>query len=145
MAAENGIFGVAVMAVLVLLVAGRTWAFLFAYRLKVEERTVVALVVLPFIALLVVKQFSGGLDMHKDLFIFLAAAANLPQLISRAVYRQISSPLAAPRQAPPVPMEAQAHSEESWTRDLPPGDLSTPKYEKRTHEYQKSAPSHGGD
>jgi hypothetical protein len=113
---------VAVMAVLVLLVAGRTWAFLFAYKLKTEERTVAALVVLPFIALLVVKQFSFGLDMHKDLFIFLAAAVNLPQLVSRAAYRQLSSPSAV-HQAPAVPMETPAHSEESWTRSPRTGAL----------------------
>jgi O-antigen ligase len=123
LAAENGIFGVAVMFVLVLLVAGRTWAFLFAYKLKAEERTVAALVVLPFIALLVVKQFSFGLDMHKDLFIFLAAAVNLPQLVSRAAgYRQFSPPSAA-HQAPPVPVETSAHSEASWTRSPRTGGL----------------------
>lgn len=111
------------MFVLVLLVVGRTWVFLFAYKLKAEECTVAALVVLPFIALLVIKQFSFELTSHKDLFIFLAAAANLPQFVSRAVsYRQLSS-LPAVHQAPPVPVETPAHSEASWTRSPRPGSL----------------------
>ena len=91
LASELGIFGVAAMAGLVLLVFGRTWTFLFTRRITGEERDLAMLIILSFIALLVIKQFSFGLTAHKDMFIFLAAIVNLPLIFPDTARRKRSS------------------------------------------------------
>jgi O-antigen ligase len=123
--AENGLVGVAVMVTLILLVARCTWIYLFrSRRLDDNVRTVAFLVLFPFIALLVIKQFSFDLTMHKDLFIFLAAVVNLSQFVSPAPKAQRPLLVSTAHQAPSVATEAQPHTEEGLDRRPNTGVLS---------------------
>jgi O-antigen ligase len=95
-AAENGLVGLVPLAMLIVLVLGRTRRYMFAQRwMPPEQASMVFAVLLPLIGLLMVKQFSFELTTHKDLFVFFALAVNLPYLLSRIAGEQEQRPLEA--------------------------------------------------
>jgi O-antigen ligase len=81
-AVENGLVGLIFFVIFLSIVAGYGFRFLTVYYpFLTESGQKLGLMVLTVgIALLVGRQFSFGLDMHKDLFAFLGLVVNLPLL-----------------------------------------------------------------
>ncbi len=79
-AVENGLVGLIFFGVFLGIVGWYCFRFLtFYYRSLTKSEQKMGLMILTVgLALLVGRQFSFGLDMHKDLFVFLALIVNLP-------------------------------------------------------------------
>jgi O-antigen ligase len=81
-AAENGVFGLLLFICFLFSVIQKGFKYIILYLPKLNEyHKNIGLIVLTLsMTLFIEKQFSYGLDMHKDLFVFLGLMINLPLL-----------------------------------------------------------------
>ena len=89
-AAENGIVGLIVFICFLFAIARIGFRYLTYYFSRLDKNSgVTGLIILTIsLSLFIEKQFSYGLDMHKDLFAFLGLVVNLP-LITRYDYNKV--------------------------------------------------------
>jgi len=91
-AAENGVFGLLLFICFLFSVIKKGFKYIILYLPKLDEYSKnIGLIILTLsVTLFIVKQFSYGLDMHKDLFVFLGLMVNLPLLSNSHKIRNIS-------------------------------------------------------
>lgn len=91
-AAENGIFGLLLFICFLFSVIQKGVKYIILYLPKLDEYSKnIGLIILTLsVTLFIEKQFSYGLDMHKDLFVFLGLMVNLPLLSHSHKIRNIS-------------------------------------------------------
>jgi O-antigen ligase len=79
-AAENGVFGLLLFICFLFSVIQKGFKYIILYLPKLDEYSKnIGLIILTLsVTLFIEKQFSYGLDMHKDLFVFLGLIVNLP-------------------------------------------------------------------
>ncbi|MCD6318040.1 O-antigen ligase family protein, partial [Candidatus Aerophobetes bacterium] len=84
-ATENGLVGLIIFICFLFAIARIGFRYLISYfsRLDRQSRITALIILTVSLSLFVEKQFSYGLDMHKDLFAFLGLVVNLP-LIARS-------------------------------------------------------------
>jgi len=91
-AAENGIMGIIIFVYFLFSVIQKGFNYIILYLPKLDEYSKnIGLIILTLsVTLFIEKQFSYGLDMHKDLFVFLGLMVNLPLLSHSHKIRNIS-------------------------------------------------------
>jgi O-antigen ligase len=79
-AAENGLLGLLIFFGFLFTICQRGYQFLNDNFIKINKQAkIMGLIILVIsVSLFVGRQFSFGLDMHKDLFVFLGLIVNLP-------------------------------------------------------------------
>jgi len=94
-AAENGIFGLLLFICFLFSVIQKGFRYIILYLPKLDEYSKnVGLIILTLsVSLFIEKQFSYGLDMHKDLFVFLGLMVNLPSLTNSYKTKDVSKGL----------------------------------------------------
>ena len=82
-AVENGLIGLIFFGTFLGIVGWYGFRFLAFYyrRLDMPKQKIGLIILTISLVLLVGRQFSFGLDMHKDLFVFLALIVNLPVIV----------------------------------------------------------------
>jgi O-antigen ligase len=86
--AENGIIGLILFICFLFTIGwyGLRYLILYFSKLNNQTKTITLTILTISLTLLIEKQFSYGLDSHKDLFVFLALIANLSQISKNSYF-----------------------------------------------------------